>query len=641
MKKLFSILTGVALFSISTVAYATGTSTIPWFTTNNASTTPYFINGVAPTLNVLSTATSTFSGGIRVSAGCVQVGSSCLGASGTSGVGTSTNPFMASYFVATSTGKSTFAGYVGIGTTAPAEILSLDNTSVSNYTTLDITNHSVHSILDSDSVDSFNGLTGYTYLGSKTNNPLVLGFNNQGQCGIYSDNSLDTLFDCYPPGNGLEMTYTNSLPNSGFGGSGTTFVDHYLMDYGSGTGMQAGTIYARTSTAALFPDILDGYWEQGKGPEASNTQFFSIVVPSGQSAFGSFSSSSPSVNAIQRTGAVVQLGASSTASTELTVYGNDTTTTNNLFNVQRSGNVGIGTSTPGELLDIYGQYPFQRITNSNTSQFAGAGLVLANDIGSLGNQASTIFYDGINDVSASQGYFGIDQGTKVGGGINHWLLFNYNTQTASFYTNGTEKLTILSNGNIGVGTTSPWTTLSVKGSSDLGNSASAGYFTGTTTATSTLAGGLQALALNVTSTSATSTLANGIKLTGGCVQVGATCLTSGGGTTQTFIATTTASNGTVNIEINSISLSSGNKVLIWGYGGNNGGNSNTGTSKINLYTSNLGATSTLDIYTNNTDSNTYYTNYAIYTATTTVTVNAELSVPAQTIPKLMVEVVPQ
>ncbi|MDO8584558.1 MAG: hypothetical protein Q7R85_00360, partial [bacterium] len=47
--------------------------------------------------------------------------------------------------------------------------------------------------------------------------------------------------------------------------------------------------------------------------------------------------------------------------------------------------------------------------------------------------------------------------------------------------------------------------------------------------TSTFAGGLQALALNVTSSSATSTFANGIDLTGGCFRVNGSCVGSGSG----------------------------------------------------------------------------------------------------------------
>ena len=56
-----------------------------------------------------------------------------------------------------------------------------------------------------------------------------------------------------------------------------------------------------------------------------------------------------------------------------------------------------------------------------------------------------------------------------------------------------ERVRITSQGRLGIGTTSPWRTLSVVGSSDLGNNALAGSFTATsTTATSTFTGGFSA-----------------------------------------------------------------------------------------------------------------------------------------------------
>lgn len=71
----------------------------------------------------------------------------------------------------------------------------------------------------------------------------------------------------------------------------------------------------------------------------------------------------------------------------------------------------------------------------------------------------------------------------------------FNTQSGAniyFRINNANKVTLNSSGNLGIGTTSPWTTLSVTGNSDLGNSALAGYFTATsTTATSTFNGGVK------------------------------------------------------------------------------------------------------------------------------------------------------
>ena len=77
-------------------------------------------------------------------------------------------------------------------------------------------------------------------------------------------------------------------------------------------------------------------------------------------------------------------------------------------------------------------------------------------------------------------------------------------------------------GNVGIGTTSPYAPLSVVGE------IVGAYFTGTTTATSTLAGGLDVLAINQTG-SASSTFANGIDLSAGCFAVNGTCITGSGG----------------------------------------------------------------------------------------------------------------
>ncbi|KKW19354.1 MAG: hypothetical protein UY63_C0016G0024, partial [Parcubacteria group bacterium GW2011_GWA2_51_10] len=114
-------------------------------------------------------------------------------------------------------------------------------------------------------------------------------------------------------------------------------------------------------------------------------------------------------------------------------------------------------------------------------------------------------------------------------------------------------------GNIGIGTTSPYSKLSVwganttsgvrafevvnsasttsfavdnAGNATIGGTLSAGTSTLTNlivsnTSTSTIAGGLSSLYLNVTGTSATSTFARGIDLAGGCFSINGSCLGSG------------------------------------------------------------------------------------------------------------------
>src|SRR3990167_9007203 len=69
--------------------------------------------------------------------------------------------------------------------------------------------------------------------------------------------------------------------------------------------------------------------------------------------------------------------------------------------------------------------------------------------------------------------------------INHASAYS----DISFATRGAsgwgERVRVTSTGNVGIGTTSPYARLSVEGASALGNSATAGYFTATTTTAST------------------------------------------------------------------------------------------------------------------------------------------------------------
>ena len=220
----------------------------------------------------------------------------------------------------------------------------------------------------------------------------------------------------------------------------------------------------------------------------------------------------------------------------LTVSGNSTTTGNAYF----AGNVGIGGAPTGYSLETYGSgvssfgaTPQVLINGDNHS---GGGLAISDDGGFFDYNDGYVTYDGTN-------------GLKIAGNSGSGSL-------GQLYVNGNE---YVENGNVGIGTTSPFATLSVAG-----NIFANGTITGSNiTATGTLAVTGQttlttASSSALTATSLFSTLASTTNLTvsslgtGGttCVQAdangdlsstGSAC-GSGGGST---VATVSNSDGTL------------------------------------------------------------------------------------------------
>jgi hypothetical protein len=105
-----------------------------------------------------------------------------------------------------------------------------------------------------------------------------------------------------------------------------------------------------------------------------------------------------------------------------------------------AGNVGIGTASPSFALDVSSSTP----DLSRVSVHPQTGTEYA--LFQASNTAGTF-------------YLGIDRsdGTGFGGGNNAAVLYNGANSPMQFYTNGAERIRILSGGSVGIGTTTPTT----------------------------------------------------------------------------------------------------------------------------------------------------------------------------------------
>jgi len=110
-----------------------------------------------------------------------------------------------------------------------------------------------------------------------------------------------------------------------------------------------------------------------------------------------------------------------------------------------NGNVGIGTTSPKQKLDIAG---------------AGTGIIALTNTGTTG-YSEVMFYEG----SSTKSEIFVNGSTQTNyAGVNSLNIYQNSNAPIAFYTNGNnERMRVAADGNIGIGTTSPAQKLSVVG----------------------------------------------------------------------------------------------------------------------------------------------------------------------------------
>jgi len=137
----------------------------------------------------------------------------------------------------------------------------------------------------------------------------------------------------------------------------------------------------------------------------------------------------------------------------------------NIFTVEGGGNVGIGTASPATSLSVVTNttsHIGMRVTNNSTTQFAGSGLQMLGP-SAAGTQGGAAIYYYNTTVGGTQGGMAMAQLANNGSFQRNLAYYSFNDQTWAFLTNSTERLSITSGGSVGIGTSSPATTLDVAG----------------------------------------------------------------------------------------------------------------------------------------------------------------------------------
>ena len=263
-----------------------------------------------------------------------------------------------------------------------------------------------------------------------------------------------------PQFTGLTLTGVGALS------AGTALLPSLIPSGDTNTGMwfpAADTIAWSTAGSERMRILSTG--EVGIGTSTPGSFGKLEVLGSGYTGFSVASSDASGVRVVLAANAASEARINVTSNHPLATFVNGA----ERMRVTAAGNVGIGTTSPGHLLQVNSTgSTISATTSSTTTQFTGPGLRLYNTNASMSTQAGLGIASLISDVSATQGYMAFFQTNNSGGFVRDILRYDYNASLWQFYTNATEKLRITSAGNVGIGTTAPDALLSVNGIASFG-----------------------------------------------------------------------------------------------------------------------------------------------------------------------------
>lgn len=385
-------------------------------------TTPGTILSVQGVAN-FHTATSTFqsTGGINLTAGCFAIGGTCLSSGGSGTVGSGTTGQMPYYaangttLTATSTVFLSTGSNVGIAQTSPAARLDVSGTIIQTGAASFSTGYLRTNSGNSASQTAINpGIAVYGADGAQDGYGMDLGYNatsSRYRTRIFNGNAvtdiaLGAMLTGVPT---LQSQYNEFLTvrgDSGNVGISTTTPWNKLVVRGTGIGSVAmGGLAENTAYGAIYLNGLQtsGNYNLTSGP---NDQSLYINRPNGNS-----------IKFVEQNGTPQMV-------------------------IIPGGNVGVGSSSPGQKFDVGG------VINTSNGYYVNSRTFL--------DWTST--YNRIQDASGGNAI-------QMGGAGDQSNIYQNTTHKFQSLGGGTDYMRITSTGNVGIGTIGPSSKLTTVGAS--------------------------------------------------------------------------------------------------------------------------------------------------------------------------------
>ena len=362
-------------------------------------------------------------------------------------------------------------GIIGTGLTSSTALIT--NAVSTNIT---VSNLNVASFASSN-INTTN-ITCTSLLVTNITSAGVIRFGNNATSGISFGNNLSRIYDdahlriytddnmyFYTSNTTASKMYINSTGNIGIGTETLSSIAK-LHVHGQDSSLSSGSHMTFTTSTDSFPTmqmfnyshdaaslLFDAYYDSSGVLRLSHTSGFAIYKSNNSLIIG---------------GAVASAGAS--------------VTTVDTLSINTAGNLGMGTLTPGEKLDIRGNLRVGNSTSANYISFYGTNgdspanwnhTYIGERIYSAGTELSELLLFKGNDAAPSGG--GPDRIRLLAGELRFDTYSS--TLSGSFDTvgaSGTTRMTVATSGNVGIGTSSPSYTLDVTGTARVTTSITTG-----------------------------------------------------------------------------------------------------------------------------------------------------------------------